>query len=110
MLIIYLAFLHYLFNNSLQNDKIYIIRNLLNNNAYNAIYVDYRDVKSESLVTLICGQWVDKVDRFKPIMIIIYILDFNTLNYMFRAKKTWTFDILYKSVHFLLTIFTVAKI
>lgn len=56
MLIIYLAFLHYLFNNSLQNDKIYIIRNLLNNNAYNAIYVDYRDVKSESLVTLICGQ------------------------------------------------------
>ncbi len=48
MLGICLAIFTYLFNNSIQFDKTYFIRKLLNNKAYKAIYAKYRDANSAS--------------------------------------------------------------
>lgn len=48
VLIISLAILPFLFNNKTLFSKTFFIRKLLNNNDFNAIYVDYWDVNSAS--------------------------------------------------------------
>ncbi len=50
MLIIRLAILAYVFNNSIQFDKTYFIHQILNNRAYNVIYGDYLDANSASRI------------------------------------------------------------
>lgn len=48
MLIYGLAIFAFFFNNSIQFDKTYIIRKLLNNKAYNGICATYMDAKFAS--------------------------------------------------------------